>query len=122
MIRRILAVSALGTVGVLGLTALPANAGNIGPNVNLKMKNDVLKFKPKELNLVLSKGAKCKVTNYAFSITNKTTTTQQIDINGQPGPSLAPGGETLECVGVGTSTFTVPGTGATLTVNMAPAS
>lgn len=118
MFKRILAVSALGTVGALGVTALPASAGNIGPNVNLKLKNGVLKLSPKTLSLTVAGGPKCKAgTNYSFSITNKSGSTQNIDVNGNPFISnLGSGSEAFVCQGVGTSTYTVEGSGATLTV------
>ncbi len=120
MIKRILAVGTLGSVGVLGLSALPAGAANIGPNVNLKDKAGVTKFAPKTLNLTLSKGKICSSKNFAFSITNKTSLVEMVDVNGAPFLALSPGGVSDVCVGVGTSTFTVEGTSATLTVNMAP--
>ncbi len=57
MIKRMLAVGALGSVGFLGLTALPAGAAShLGPNVNLKNKAGMLKFAPSTLNLTLGKG------------------------------------------------------------------
>jgi hypothetical protein len=119
VIKRIVAVGALGSVGFLGLSALPAGAAtHLGPNVNLKVKSDVLKFKPGTLNLTLGKGKKCTATNYAFSITNKTGSTEEIDDGGSPFFSMAPGQENFLCTGVGTSTFSVDGTSATLTVNM----
>jgi hypothetical protein len=117
MIRRIVAGSAVGAVGVLGLTALPASAGTIGPNVNLKMNaSSVLKFKPKTLSLI-AHGGKCKATNYSFSITNKSGSTQNIDFGGNPFiTNLASGSEALVCQGLGTGTYTVVGTAASLTV------
>jgi hypothetical protein len=120
MIKRMLAVGALGSVGFLGLTALPAGAAHLGPNVNLKDKAGVLKFAPNTLNLTLGKGKTCKATNYAFSITNKSGETENIDDGGNPFFTSAPGQVNFICVGVGTSIFTVEGSGATLTVNMAP--
>jgi len=118
MIKRILAVGALGSVGVLGLSALPAGAApHLGPNVNLKLKNDVLNFKPRTLNLTVSSGTKCKVSNYEFSITNKSGSSQNIDLGGNPWQTMTSGEELFFCSGVGTLQFTVPGTGATLTVN-----
>jgi hypothetical protein len=120
MIKRILAVGTLGSLGVLGLSALPAGAANIGPNVNLKDKAGVTKFTPKTLNLTLSKGKICSSKNFAFSITNKTSLVEMVDVNGAPFLALSPGAVSDVCVGVGTSTFTVEGASATLTVNMAP--
>lgn len=118
MIKRIMAVSALGTVGLLGLTALPAGA-TMGPNVNLKDKAGVLKFKPKTLNLTLRKGKTCSTTNYSFSITNLTKSIQDIDLDGNPFTSIQAGGKSPFCiVSTGTSTYSVPGTNVTLTVNM----
>ena len=121
MMKRMLAAGALGSVGFLGLSALPAGASHLGPNVNLKDKASVLKFAPSTLNLTLGKGKTCKATNYAFSITNKSGSNQDIDFDGNPFiTAMPPNGVSFICVGVGTSTYSVPGTGATLTVNMAP--
>jgi hypothetical protein len=121
MIKKVLAIGALGSIGFLGMTAIPAGAAtNIGPNVNLKDKAGVIKFAPKTLNLTLSKGKKCKSTNFAFSITNKSGATQNIDFDGNPFFTSAPGQVNDICVGVGTSTYSAEGTGATLTINMAP--
>jgi hypothetical protein len=121
MIKRMLAVGALGSVGFLGLTALPAGAAShLGPNVNLKDKAGVLLFKPATLNLTQGKGKQCKATNYGFSITNKSGATQEIDDGGTPFFSQVPGQVNYLCSGVGTSIFTVEGSGATLTVNVAP--
>lgn len=120
MIKRILGVGALASVGVLGLSALPAGAVHLGPNVNLKDKAGVLKFKPGTLNLVAGGGKTCKATNYSFSITNNSGADQEIDDNGSPFFASPAGAKTFVCVGVGTSTFTVEGSSATLTVNMAP--
>lgn len=118
MIKRILAVLALGTVGLLGLTALPAGAA-MGPNVNLKEKAGVLKFKPKTLDLKVGKGKTCKATNYSFSITNKTKSSQEIDYDGNPFTTVPASGESFICiVGVGTSVYSVPNTSAILTVKV----
>jgi hypothetical protein len=120
VIKRILGVGALASVGVLGFSALPAGAAhNIGPNVNLKDSGGVLKFKPAKLNLVQGKG-KCKSTNYGFSITNKSGATQAIDDGGSFFFDSAPGQVNYLCSGAGTSIFTVEGSGATLTVNVSP--
>ncbi len=121
MIKRVLAVASISAVGVLGASAIPAGATNIGPNVNLKEKSGVLKFSPKTLNLVQGKGKKCKSTNYSFSVTNKTSSTETIDDGGTPFiVNLAAGSEAIVCQGVGTATYTVDGdtTGATLTVTV----
>lgn len=93
MIKRILAVSAIGAVGMLGMNAIPAGASShIGPNVNLKMKNGVLKFVPSTLNVPVKPGKKCKVTSYQFSITNKSGSTQTVLQQGNTGDVL-PGRE-----------------------------
>jgi hypothetical protein len=120
MIKRMLAVGALGSAGFLGLTALPAGAAHLGPNVNLKDKAGVLQFKPSTLNLTQGKGKVCKATNYGFSITNKSGASQNIDDGGNFFFTSAPGQVNFICTGVGTSVFTVEGSGATLTVNVAP--
>lgn len=91
--------------------------GTIGPNSNLKLKNSALKFAPSQFNLTETSGKKCKTTNYEFSITNKSGSSQSIDLNGSPWQTLASGSETFVCSGPGEIQFTVPGTPATLTVN-----
>jgi hypothetical protein len=115
-----LAVRTPGSVGVLGLSALPAGAANIGPNVNLKDKEGVTKFAPKTLNLTLSRGKTRSSKNFAFRITNKTSLVEMVDVNGAPVFASSPGEVNDVCVGVGRSTFTGESTSATLTFNMAP--
>ena len=116
VIKRILAVSAVGSVGLLGMTALPASAAATGPNVNLKVKGDVVKFKPGSLSVKATKVTPCKVTRYSFTITNKTNAAQNVDENEVPFTTIPPGGETFVCQSVGTITYSVPSSGATLTV------
>jgi hypothetical protein len=93
-----------------------ATYGHIGPNSNLKLKNDVLKFAPKTLNVTVKPG-KCKTTSYEYSITNKTTASQPVTLDGQTWETLSPSEQIVVCSGVGQITFAVPGTPATLTVN-----
>jgi hypothetical protein len=120
MIKRILAVSALGSVGLLGLTALPAGA-TAGPNVNLKMNavSGALKFSPKTLNLIAGTSMKCNAKHNSFSLTNKTGSNQEIDFGGNPFFNLAAGTESFICQGIGTGTYTVEGSStASLTVTV----
>ena len=91
MIKRILAVSALGSVGLLGLSALPAGAA-AGPSVNLKMKaGGTLKFSLKTLDVTAGKSTKCNATHNTFILTNKTGLTEEIDFGGNPFFSSSPG-------------------------------
>ena len=127
MIKRILAVSAIGTVGVLGLTALPAGAGTHGPNSNLKEKNGVLKFSPKVLNVTYNPNSTkpCKaVKNYEYSMTNTTKTTETLIINGDTSQPItfAPKSTVYGCTGTGTVTYNVQGTDTNLTINSSPKS
>lgn len=113
------------SVGSAGATPTPdvqygvvhAINGTIGPNSNLKLKNSALKFAPGQFNLTETSGKKCKPTNYEFSITNKSGSSQSIDLDGSPWQTLASGSEVFVCSGPGEIQFTVPGTPATLTVN-----
>jgi hypothetical protein len=120
VIKRILAVSAIGAVGMLGMNAIPAGAsGHIGPNVNLKMKNGVLKFVPSTLNVPVKPGKKCKTTSYQFSITNKSGSTQTVLQQGNTWETFAPGEKIDSCNGGPFQwEYTVPGTSAELTVNV----
>jgi hypothetical protein len=120
MIKRILAVSALGSVGLLGLTALPAGA-TTGPSVNLKMKaGGALKFSPKTLHLTAGKGTKCNAKHNSFVLTNQSGSSVEIDFGGGPFFASAPGQVNSICQGIGTGTYTVEGSStASLTVTVA---
>ncbi len=119
MIKRILAVSALGSVGLLGLTALPAGAA-AGPSVNLKMKaGGTLKFSSKTLHVTAGKSTKCNATHNTFILTNKTGLSEKIDFGGNPFFTSSPGQVNFICQGVGTGTYTVEGSStASLTVTV----
>jgi hypothetical protein len=119
MIKRILAVSALGSVGVLGLTALPAGAAS-GPSINLKMKaSGALKFSSKTLDVTAGKSTKCNAKHNTFILTNATGLTEEIEFGGNPFYSAAPNQVNFICQGVGTGTYTVEGSStASLTVTV----
>jgi hypothetical protein len=116
MIKRVLAVSALGAVGVLGMTALPAGASTRGAFINLRSKGGVLSFNPNKEKLAEVTGD-CTITNFEFNITNKTSKTQNIYYGSTLFSSLPPGGDVFGCAGgTGKSVFTVPGTSAKLKI------
>ena len=120
MIKRILAVSAIGAVGMLGMNAIPAGASShIGPNVNLKMKNGVLKFVPSTLNVPVKPGKKCKVTSYQFQHHEQVRVDPDGASAGQHREMFSPGEKIDSCNGGPFQwEYTVPGTSAELTVNV----
>jgi hypothetical protein len=127
MLKRVLAVTAVGSLAVFGMTAVPSAAAtkHKGPNVNLKVKKGGgVGFKPSVINATVAPGKSCGKTNYEYSITNKTNVSQNLDLDGNPFGTLSPGQVVMLCANVGeTQTYTVPGTSATLTVTTsAPAS
>jgi hypothetical protein len=123
--RRIAVAAAFLVPALIGVSIAPAGAVgpeaivasvHRGPNSNLKIKDGNLKFSPSVLNVPVKSG-KCKPTSYQFSITNTTSTSQAVTLNAKPWETLSPGELIPVCTGVGTSSFSVNGTGAMLTVN-----
>src|SRR5580692_2575129 len=73
MLKRVLAVTAVGSLAVFGMTAVPSAAAtkHKGPNVNLKVKKGGgVGFKPSVLDATVAPGKSCGKTNYEYSITN----------------------------------------------------
>jgi hypothetical protein len=131
-IKRVALGVALAAPVAAGVSVMPAGASSLpsvqaitsfrsataGPNSNLKENSkSVLKFSPKVFNLTEGKGKKCKSTNYEFSITNTTSSTQTVELDGQSWETMSSGQQVDVCSGVGTIKFTVPGSKATLKVN-----
>lgn len=125
MLKRVLAVTALGSLIVFGMTAVPSSASTTkhkGPNVSLKVKKGEVGFRPSVLNATVAPGKNCSKTNYEYSIANKTSVSQSLDLDGNPFGTLTPGQVVMLCANVGeTQTYTVPGTSATLTVTTSAA-
>ncbi len=130
MFKRLIAVSALGSVACLGITALPSGAAASGGQANLKEVNGVLKFLPNVLNVTYNpqntKPCKAK-SNYQYLLVNKTSSTEVLVINGTTDTlTLTPGGtsgaKVYGCIKTGTLTYTVQGTNVTLTINSTPSS
>jgi hypothetical protein len=124
-VRRIAITAAFLVPGLIGVSIAQASAagpnaivtsGHIGPNSNLKIKAGDLKFSPSVLEVPVKPG-KCKANSYQFSITNTTSKSQAITLNGARWETLSPGQLEPVCTGEGTSSFAVTGTGAMLTVN-----
>jgi hypothetical protein len=123
-LKRIAVTAAFLVPGLVGVSIAQASAagphaivdGHIGPNSDLKIKAGDLKFSPSVLEVPVKPG-KCKANSYQFSITNKTSTSQAITLNGARWATLSPGQLEPVCTGAGTSSFAVTGSSAMLTVN-----
>jgi hypothetical protein len=128
------AVMAGSMVAGLASTASAASAGHLAfghvfaghitpltsPNSNIKVnKKGVTGFHPSSLTAGLTKGT-CSDTNYSFSVSNLTSTNQQLTLNGaDEGPAIPPDEGLAFCAtGKGSGTLGLVGSTKTLKITI----